>query len=40
MLAQIKEIVTRAPASLALDATGALALTVLFAAMLHLPVLL
>lgn len=40
MFAQIKQIVTRAPASLAQDATGAVAITVLFAAMLHLPVLL
>ena len=40
MLTEIKSILTRAPASLAQDATGALAITVLLAAMLHLPVLL
>lgn len=39
MLAEIKTIVTRAPASLAQDATGALAITVIFTALLHLPVL-
>jgi hypothetical protein len=39
MFAEIKSIVTRAPASLAQDATGALAILLVFAAMLHLPVL-
>ncbi|MEM1079483.1 MULTISPECIES: hypothetical protein [unclassified Dinoroseobacter] len=39
MLAEIKTIITRAPVSLAQDATGALAITVVFATLLHVPVL-
>lgn len=38
MLTRIKTILTRSPASLVMDATGALAIVMIFATVLHVPV--